>query len=109
MGVYTGTYTSGLELGQSPATLAQGGFVTDSPTGPHGGTAIFGSGSGNFTNHGTVAGAASGASGYGIFFSGGGVVTNDAVVQGKSGLRFMAAGNVDNSGVIAGSIIGVIL
>ena len=105
----SGTYTAGYALTnpatQNPATLASGGYVTNT-TSLHGGYAVYGTNAAawNFTNFGTI--KATFPASTGLFLKAGGTVTNGAaaLIFGVNMGVYIAgkAGTVNNFGTIEG-------
>src|SRR5579862_6086486 len=119
MKTYTGTIKTGIVLTnpttQNPATLAAGGYVTNTTTLDHG-DAVYGNNAAawNFTNYGIINGTASA----GIYLVAGGTITNGAtgtpsarISGGYYGVKIAGAtGSVSNFGTIRGtSDVGIYL
>ncbi len=107
---YTGTITTGIVLTnpttQNPATLAAGGYVTNTKP-VYLGDAVYGTiaAAWNFTNLGRINATRSLSSG--VDFRAGGTVTNgagDLIAGAASGVQIDgSAGTVTNSGTISGT------
>jgi hypothetical protein len=107
---YNETITTGIVLNnpatQNPATLAAGGYITNTTT-VHNGDAVYGTTAGawDFINYGTIKGK--GANSSGIDLLAGGSVTNGAggAISGAYRGVFIGggAGTLSNSGVIRGT------